>query len=213
MQPAQAGDASFLPFFPLGPMKDRASLRQQLRQARRALDPHEHASHSAAIAQQLVNHRVFRAAQHIACYLPNDGEVDLTNFMNQAWGMGKTVYLPVLSAIHRNRLHFLPYAPGDTLAVNCFGIPEPILRSRRVVALTRLDLVLTPLVGFDAQGNRLGMGGGFYDRTFAYLQRRQRWRKPRLLGVAFDLQKCPEGLPHQPWDVPLDGVVTESGIQ
>lgn len=192
---------------------DRQALRQQLRQARRALDAHEHGRHSAAICQQLINHRVFRAAQHIAGYLPNDGEVDLGPLISQACAMGKTIYLPVLSAIHHNRMHFLPYAPGDTLMVNQFGIPEPVLRSRRVTPLTQLDLVLTPLVGFDEQGNRLGMGGGFYDRTFAYLRRRQCWRKPHLLGVAFDVQKSPLGLSHQDWDVPLEGVVTESGVQ
>ena len=194
-------------------MTGRQALRRQLRQARCALAAHEHAERSARICQQLVNHRLFRAAQHIACYLPNDAEVDLSSLIETAWAMGKTVYLPVLSAIHHNRLHFLPYAPGDVLMANSFGIPEPVLRSRRVSALTRLDLVLTPLVGFDEQGNRLGMGGGFYDRSFAYLRRRQVWRKPHLLGVAFDLQRCAAGLPHQPWDVPLEGVVTESGVQ
>jgi 5-formyltetrahydrofolate cyclo-ligase len=191
---------------------ERQALRQQLRQARRALATHDHAQRSASICQHLVNHRLFRSAQHIACYLPNDAEVDLAPLMDIAWAMGKTVYLPVLSSIHHNRLHFLPYAPGDVLMANSFGIPEPVLHSRRVPALTRLDLVLTPLVGFDEQGNRLGMGGGFYDRSFAYLRRRQVWRKPHLLGVAFDLQKSPMGLPHQHWDVPLEGVVTESGV-
>ena len=188
-------------------------LRQQLRQARRALDVHEHAQRSAAICLQLMNHRGFRAAQHIACYLPNDGEVGLGLLINQACAMGKTIYLPVLSAIHHNRLHFLPYAPGDTLMANRFGIPEPLLRSRRVTEIIRLDLVLTPLVGFDEQGNRLGMGGGFYDRTFAYLRGRRRWRKPHLVGVAFDLQNCEQGLMRQEWDVPLDGMVTESGVR
>lgn len=196
-------------------MLERQALRQQLRQARRALDAHEHehAQRSAAICQQLVNHRLFRAAKHIACYLPNDAEVDLDALIGTACAMGKTVYLPVLSAIHHNRLHFLPYAPGDALMANRFGIPEPVLYSRRVPELTRLDLVLTPLVGFDAQGNRLGMGGGFYDRTFAYLRRRQTWRKPHLVGVAFDVQQCATGLPREPWDVPLEAVVTESGVQ
>jgi len=133
--------------------------------------------------------------------------------MDCAWIMGKTLYLPELGNSHHNRLHFLSYAPGDALMVNAFGIPEPVLDSRRVPALMRLDLVLTPLVGFDEQGNRLGMGGGFYDRSFAFLRHRRCWRKPHLLGVAFDVQKCPAGLSRQPWDVPLDGVVTESGVQ
>jgi 5-formyltetrahydrofolate cyclo-ligase len=107
------------------------------------------------------------------------------------------------------------------LLPNHFSIPEPVSRGRGMVKLSRLDLVLTPLVGFDAQGNRLGMGGGFYDRSFAFLRRRQSWRKPRLLGLAFDLQEVNAqtgdqtegGLARQAWDVPLDGVVTESGVK
>jgi len=211
MQPARVGDASFL-FSRTNPVTERQALRQQLRLLRHAFDTHEHAWRSTAITRRVTNHHLFRAAQHIACYLSNDAEVDLTSLMDCAWTMGKTVYLPVLSTTHHNRLHFLPYAPGDTLVVNGFGIPEPISHSRRVTALARLDLVLTPLVGFDPWGNRLGMGGGFYDRTFAFLRRRQHWRKPHLLGVAFDVQRSPVELPHQHWDVPLEGVVTESGV-
>ena len=188
---------------------DLKALRQQLRQARRALDKHQHAQRSTAICQQLMNHRAFRAAQHIACYLPNDGEADLGLLIEQADAMGKTVYLPVLSSIHHNRLHFLPYAPGDRLMANEFGIPEPLLTSRRVTAITRLDLVLTPLVGFDAQGNRLGMGGGFYDRTFAFMTR-TRYQKPRLWAIAVESQ-CYE-LEANPWDVPIHGVATEKAV-
>jgi len=212
MQPARVGDASFF-FSRIKRVMERQALRQQLRLARHAFDVHEHARRSTTITRQLVNHRLFRAAQHIACYLPNDAEVDLTSLMDCAWTMGKTVYLPVISTTHPDRLHFLPYAPGDTLVANGFGIPEPVSRSRQITALTRLDLVLAPLVGFDAWGNRLGMGGGFYDRTFAFLRRRQCWRKPHLWGVAFDVQQSLTELPHQHWDVPLEGVVTESGVQ
>lgn len=190
----------------------RQQLRQRLRQQRRSLDAQQHAALSAQAARHMANHRLFRAARHVACYLPNDGELDLRPLISQAWAMGKTVYLPVLSAIHRNHLHFLPYTPGNELVPNRFGIPEPVIRSRRVTELARLDLVFAPLVGFDSQGNRLGMGGGFYDRTFAFLRRRHTWRKPHLLGVAFDCQQA-DGLPREPWDVPLDAVVTESGVR
>lgn len=178
------------------------------------MDAREHAQCSAKAGFHLTRHRLFQSARHIAAYLPNDAELDPTDIMLKAWEMGKTVYLPVLSRHHHNHLHFLPYAPGDELLPNRFGIPEPVSRGRRMVRLQRLDLVLTPLVGFDAQGNRLGMGGGFYDRSFAFLRRRQYWRKPRLLGMAFDRQEVapPSGLTRQPWDVPLDGVVTESGL-
>ena len=194
------------------PRDVRKQQRKQLRQARRALSSCEHAERSASATRQLVKHRLFWSSQHIACYLPNDGELDLSALMVEAWRLGKTIYLPVLSTVHRNHLHFLPYAPGDMLVDNRFGIPEPVMRPRLVVGIRRLDLVLTPLVGFDGQGNRLGMGGGFYDRSFSFLRRRQHWRKPRLMGMAFDQQYCPAGLPKQAWDVPLDGVASESGI-
>jgi 5-formyltetrahydrofolate cyclo-ligase len=185
------------------------------------MDLREHARCSSEAAFYLTRHRLFRSARHIACYLPSDAELDPTAVMTKAWAMGKIVYLPVLSIHHHNHLHFLPYAPGDELLPNRFGIPEPVSRGRGMVKLSHLDLVLTPLVGFDRQGNRLGMGGGFYDRSFAFLRRRQSWRKPRLLGLAFDLQEVNSqmadqaggGLARQAWDVPLDGVVTESGVK
>lgn len=178
------------------------------------MDVREHAQRSAETTFHLTQHRLFHSAKHIACYLPNDAELDPTGVMTKAWAMGKTVYLPVLSIHHHNHLHFLPYAPDDELVPNRFGIPEPVSRGRGMVKLMQLDLVLTPLVGFDAQGNRLGMGGGFYDRSFAFLRRRQSWRKPRLLGLAFDQQEVTQssGLLRQSWDVPLDGIVTESGL-
>ena len=193
-------------------MTDLRSLRQDLRTQRRTLDEFEQSHKSRRAIQQLARHRLFRAAQHIACYLPNDGELDVTSLIDQAWAMGKTVYLPVLSSIHRNHLHFLPYRPGDKLIRNQFGIPEPVIRSRRVIDLKRLDLVLMPLVGFDSSGNRLGMGGGFYDRSFAFLRRRQCWFKPGLLGVAYDFQEVKK-LNSSSWDVPLNGVVTEAGVR
>ena len=186
------------------------------------MDLREHAWRSAEAAFYLTQHRLFRSARHIACYLPSDAELDPTPIMAKAWAMDKTVYLPVLSVHHHNHLHFLPYAPGDALQPNRFGIPEPVRRGRGMIKLSRLDLVLTPLVGFDAQGNRLGMGGGFYDRSFAFLRRRHAWRKPRLLGLAFDVQEVNSqtdsqgtegGLLRHTWDVPLDGVVTESGVK
>ena len=193
-------------------MTDLSVLRQQLRTQRRALDEVEQSHLSQRAVQQLVRHRAFRAARHIACYLPNDGELDITPLIDQAWAMGKTVYLPVLSSLRHNHLHFLPYKPDDELVRNRFGIPEPVNRSRRVVDVKRLDLVLMPLVGFDSKGNRLGMGGGFYDRSFAFLGRRRRWFKPGLLGVAFDFQEV-KTLNSNTWDVPLNGVVTESGVR
>lgn len=193
-------------------MTDSTVLRQQLRSKRRDLSAHEQAQYSQDAVQQLVRHRIFLAAKHIACYLPNDGELDLTYLISQAWSMGKTVYLPILSPFHHNHLHFLPYGPDDELVPNRYGIPEPVMRSRNMIDIKRLDLVMVPLVGFDLSGNRLGMGGGYYDRTFGFLRRRIKWRKPSLLGAAYDCQQVKQ-LTSCPWDVPLTGVMTESGVQ
>lgn len=107
-----------------------------------------------------------------------------------------------------NRLWFSEYRSGDRLIHNRYGIIEPDIRRRKPVAAWGLDLVLVPLVAFDKTGNRIGMGGGFYDRTFAYLISGNTWYKPKLIGVAHELQQLNSIQPN-PWDVPLDGIVTE----
>ncbi len=182
-----------------------------MRDQRRALSDAQRARLGECAAACFGHHRLFRSARHVAGYLPNDGELDPTPLMGLAWSMGKRVYLPVLSHLRSDHLLFAPYAPGDALRENRFGIPEPVVSLRHMIDPKALDLVLTPLVAFDQQGHRLGMGGGFYDRSFAFLRRRRHWLKPHLVGMAYGFQRV-DGLPHQPWDVPLDGVVTETGF-
>jgi 5-formyltetrahydrofolate cyclo-ligase len=193
-------------------MNARNDVRRDMRARRRALSAHERARLSQAAARQFARHRLFHAARHVAGYLPNDGELDATPLMEAAWRMGKQVYLPVLSNFHGDHLLFAPYWPTTPLVSNRFGIPEPIAALRHCIPLARLDLVLTPLVAFDGEGNRLGMGGGFYDRSFAFLRRRRQWHKPRLVGMAFGFQQA-AALQRQHWDVPLQGVVTEQGFR
>lgn len=167
------------------------------------------AAASRALARCLTASPLFRRSDHIAFYLPNDGEIDLRPVIERAWAMGKHCYLPVLSPAFHNRLWFARYLPDTRLAPNQFHIPEPVSRWREMRPAWALDLVLTPLVAFDCQGNRLGMGGGFYDRTLAFLQQRQCWRRPLLVGTAYEFQRV-TALPQQPWDVPLQAVVTEA---
>lgn len=193
-------------------MISRNSLRSDMRAKRRALNEHERLRLSRDAARTFSRHRLFHAARYIGCYLPNDGELDPTPLIQQAWRMGKRVYLPVLSSVHRDHLLFAPFGPESPLLPNRFGIPEPVSALRHCIPLARLDLVLTPLVAFDASGNRVGMGGGFYDRTFAFLRRRECWFKPRLVGVAYGFQEA-NGLESQRWDVPLQGVITERGFR
>jgi 5-formyltetrahydrofolate cyclo-ligase len=186
-------------------------LRRTIREMRRSLSVESHREYSRAICHQIINSSQFRRASTIALYLPHDGEIDLQPLISEAWSRNKRCYLPVLSPFSENRLWFAPLEPGERMVFNRFGISEPDRNWYQMAKLWSIDLLLMPLVAFDNSGNRLGMGGGFYDRSFAYLRQRSRWRKPHLLGTGFELQRV-EQLPQQPWDVPLDSVVTEAGL-
>lgn len=146
--------------------------------------------------------------KHISLYLPTDGEIDPRLLLRAAQRRGKATYLPVLSAWPRTKMVFQRVRPGDRLLPNRFRILEPRVNAHHQRQVWALDLVLLPLVGFDDVGGRLGMGGGFYDRSLAYLARRQSWRKPTLLGLAHECQKV-ERLAQASWDVPLAGTVTD----
>jgi 5-formyltetrahydrofolate cyclo-ligase len=154
---------------------------------------------------------VFRNSRHIAFYFPNDGEIDLTPLIDLAWIMRKSCFMPVLDSLRWNRLWFAPYRDGDPLVANRYGIPEPAVATRRWVRARDLDLILMPLVAFDQHCNRIGMGGGYYDRTLSYLRHRRHWRRPRIVGVAYQFQKVSEIVPAA-WDVTLDGIVTDERI-
>lgn len=132
--------------------------------------------------------------------------------IERCWACGKHVYLPVLSSDRHGRLEFARYLPDSRMLPNRFNIPEPQVVPGSLVSARALDLALTPLVGFDSTGGRLGMGGGYYDRTFAFLRNRRHWKKPHLIGLAYDFQRVSH-LERKAWDVPLEAVVTETGIR
>ncbi|MEN5313744.1 5-formyltetrahydrofolate cyclo-ligase [Pseudomonas koreensis] len=186
----------------------RPQLRRLLRKARRALTPSEQRQAAKGLFRQLAQDRHFRRARHISLYLPTDGEIDPRLLLREAQRRGKATYLPVLSAWPRTKMVFQRIRPGDKLKPNRFRILEPRANLARQRKIWTLDLVLLPLVGFDDVGGRLGMGGGFYDRSLAYLARRKNWRKPTLLGLAHECQKV-ERLAQASWDVPLQGTVTD----
>ena len=186
----------------------RPQLRRMLRKARRALTPSEQRQAALGLYRQLAQHPLFRRAKHISLYLPTDGEIDPRLLLRAAQRRGKATYLPVISAWPRTKMVFQRVKPGEKLLPNRFRILEPRVNAKRQRKVWALDLVLLPLVGFDDAGGRLGMGGGFYDRSLAYLARRQSWRKPTLLGLAHECQKV-DRLAQASWDVPLAGTVTD----
>ncbi|MCG6862300.1 MAG: 5-formyltetrahydrofolate cyclo-ligase [Chromatiaceae bacterium] len=192
-------------------MTPTSVLRRRLREARRALSPAEQRGHSHAIARLLGREAAFLRAHRVGAYWSANGEIDPFPLLRLARMRHKQCFLPVLRPHPQKKLWFLEYSPGDPLERNQFGIPEPQLRNRRIRLPWALDLLLVPLVGFDADCNRMGMGGGYYDRTLAYLRRHRYWHRPLLVGIAHECQRT-AALKSNPWDVPLDMVATEERI-
>lgn len=190
---------------------ERQAIRRELRQRRMALSAAQRRVADAAICRALLHSRVWQRSRRVALFLPHRGEPDLRPLLADGLRRGKRLCLPVLKPFGERGLWFRETRRDEPLTHNRFGIPEPGPAARRFRP-RELDLILTPLVAFDGAGNRLGMGAGFYDRTFAFLRRQPRWGRPLLLGVAFGFQEHP-ALPAADWDVPLHGVLTEDGLR
>ncbi|WP_237067610.1 5-formyltetrahydrofolate cyclo-ligase [Microbulbifer guangxiensis] len=179
-------------------------LRRRMRSARRALNANRQRVTSQAVVNRLSSHPALLKARDIALYWPMDGEVDVRGLVSRF--ADRRFYLPVLPHAPHPQLRFVQWRGESLTYRNRYHIPEPVRGRSR--APEHLDLVLMPLVAFDPSGARLGMGAGFYDRTFA-IQRTLPSAGPRLLGIAHQLQ-CAPFLPTDSWDIPLHGVVTES---
>jgi 5-formyltetrahydrofolate cyclo-ligase len=181
-------------------------LRKELRRRRRALSTAQQKFASRQLYRRLVTSPLFRFSRRIAFTMAADGEIDPALLLATAQRRSKECYLPVLNPLGEPRLRFKRWRKGEALRTNFYGIAEP--RHGRFCSPRALSLVLLPLVGFDAGGNRLGMGKGYYDRTFAF-RRRSRGRRPVMLGLAHECQKV-DSLAVEAWDLPLDGIVTDA---
>ncbi len=192
-------------------MTSRNSIRSQLRTKRRALTPHQQEDFAQQFANHFAKTAMFRKSERIAFYVANDGELDPSHLMANAWAMGKKCYLPVLTPTHEKSLLFAPYEPDAPMSFNQFGIPEPTVSARHRLKARYLDLIIMPLVAYDKKGNRLGMGGGYYDRTLSFLNVRARWIKPRIVGLGYSFQEVPS-IESESWDVPLSYIATEHNL-
>ena len=186
-------------------MNARSQLRKAIRQRRNTLSVIQQRNAAIALAISLSSHSKIQAANRIAVYLTNDGELGTAAFIDWCWQQQKEVYLPVLHPFSSGNLLFLRYQQDSKLVSNAFGILEPKLDVTKVCPLTELDIICTPLVAFDETGARLGMGGGFYDRSLAH------WQQSKLypLGLAHDCQLV-ENIPVESWDIPLPEIITPS---
>lgn len=188
-------------------MSERHTLRQQIRTRRKALSHDQQQQAAQALLERIKAHPDVNHARRIGFYLANDGEINPLPTIHWLWTQNKDIYLPVVHPFTAGHLLFLHYTPTSPMVRNKFNIEEPELDMDRVLPHSGLDLMFTPMVAFDQLGNRLGMGGGYYDRTL------QGWHAhklgPKPIGVAHDCQQV-EQIPCEEWDVPLPEILTPS---
>lgn len=189
-------------------MQNRQQLRIEMRQRRMALSASEQHNAANALVQQCWQHAAFMRAQHIALYLSNDGEINTKPLIEALWAAGKTLYLPILHPLVPGYLVFQHYHAATPMTANRFGIAEPQLNCSHVKPVVELEIICTPLVAFDAHGQRLGMGGGFYDRTLAQLPSAH---PAHIIGLAHSCQQVAK-LPSEAWDHPLNAIVTPETV-
>jgi len=180
------------------------TLRQSIRIQRRSITASDREKSAKQLLSQVQKLANFQNGQKIALYLPNDGEIDTKYIQNFLKNKGFSVYLPVLVG---KSLKFSKI--GKNFRKNRYGIDEPV--STDILNANQLNVIFMPLVGFDQFKNRIGMGGGFYDRTLSFKARQQNYKNPKLYGLAFDCQEVAK-LNVKSWDVPLDAVITPTTI-
>ncbi|MFC5490229.1 5-formyltetrahydrofolate cyclo-ligase [Dokdonella soli] len=185
---------------------ERSALRKRLREQRAALSAPERIAASQGLVAQLERIPEFLTDRRVGGYWAVAGELPLAALMSGLRERGQTWYLPVIGA--DRLLRFAPWRPGIAISTNGYGIPEPEHAVADLLTPEQLDLVLLPLLGFDRAGHRLGFGGGYYDRSFAFLRDRTDVGKPVLVGVGYALQEVAP-ITAMPWDVRLDYVATE----
>ncbi|MBX9587133.1 MAG: 5-formyltetrahydrofolate cyclo-ligase [Gammaproteobacteria bacterium] len=189
----------------------KSAVRSTILAKRRALtyDEIHHASQEAC--ERLISTSLWQQSEHIAFYIAHDGEIDPTPLIDLATSQNKICYLPALATTDLKHLVIVRYELEDILIKNRYGIPEPLQDEHKIIAPEKLELVLVPLVAFDTTGTRLGMGVGYYDRTFAFLNEPNQTRHPQLVGFAYDFQQQ-DHLEGDAWDVRLDWIVTDEEI-
>ena len=195
---------------PLRENQSKQQLRQLYRQRRNSLSPVQQLQAGHELLEKCLQTSLLGTANKIACYIANDGEIDLSPLIKYCWELNKQVYLPVLHPFAKGHLLFVAYHAGSKMHANKFGIPEPEISCPMVCPLDQLDVIFTPLVAFDKQGHRLGMGGGFYDRTLAPLQRAK--TDTQVLGVAHNCQLATTSLSSEKWDIPMQKIITPGNV-
>ncbi|MEZ5565549.1 MAG: 5-formyltetrahydrofolate cyclo-ligase [Gammaproteobacteria bacterium] len=184
---------------------EKARLRREVIAQRIALPPAEAMDAARRAVRHLWSLPVMANARNLAIYLPVGSELDCTPIASQAWARGKNVLVPIVDGA---TLRFAPLTPKSELRRNFLGILEPVTTRRNLRSARQLDIIVAPLLAFDESGHRLGMGGGYYDRTLAFLNARSRQRRPHFIGIAFEIQRR-SSVPTGELDVRLNFIATD----
>jgi 5-formyltetrahydrofolate cyclo-ligase len=183
----------------------RAALRHAILARRRQVTPEESLEAGRAVLEILSSDEFFRTPRTVASYMSIRGEVGTGPLNSWLLDGGHTLALPVVDPVRDGQMGFYRATSQTKMAAGRYGISEPEPLPGLLVAESDLDAVLLPLVGFDGDGNRLGMGGGYYDRLLKQVR-----PSARLIGLAYDFQRV-ERLEARSWDMRIDEVITPSG--
>ncbi len=187
------------------------TLRTTITAQRKTLDANIALASAITITNIITKLPAYRNAKTIGLYMPYGGEVDTSLIIKDAWTHHKQVYLPILHHLRGPALLFAPFNQETSLKYNKFHIHEPVSVASKHVKPKNLDLVITPLVAFDKTCARVGMGSGYYDRSFAFIDHTRQWQHPKLIGLAYELQKIDDCNP-KAWDISLHNIVTEKSL-
>jgi 5-formyltetrahydrofolate cyclo-ligase len=185
---------------------NKNQIRREVRNRRKQLSAQQQQDAASTLAKKVLNCVLHHGAKRVALFLSIDGEIPTNKTIASLWQNGIEVFIPLIHPFNPKYLLFIRYAPDSLLTRNPLGMLEPKPNCNHVCPLTQLDILFTPLVAFDNTGHRLGMGGGFYDRTLA-CHFNQKRTKPQIIGVAHDCQQV-DSVPTQSWDIPLSALLT-----
>jgi len=189
--------------------RNRKQLRLQIRQARKDIPANYARQASYKFSERIAEQPAYQNANRVAGFLAFDGEADPAPLMDRAIQENKLVFVPIIVGKEKPLL-FAPWTRQSRLKKNAVGILEPDVPQAQLIEAHELECVITPLVVFDENCNRIGVGGGFYDRSFAFLQQAPE-SSTVLIGMAYEMQKV-DKIEVEPWDIRLNAIVTELAV-
>jgi 5-formyltetrahydrofolate cyclo-ligase len=181
----------------------RENIRRHVRQERNSLSTEEQSQLALIASRHMLAEIQAQSAKHVALYVTHDGELATQKLIEALWDVDINLYLPRIHPFSKGNLLFVRYDRDSVMVNNQYGISEPQLNVQHVITVDKLDMIITPLVAFDEHGNRMGMGGGYYDRTLAQVVD----NKPLAVGFAHDCQQVSQ-VPTDFWDIPLPVIIT-----